>query len=153
MSGADGPGRVLALDLGDVRIGIARSDPLGITAQPVGVLRRVGPVKDLDAVARHVVEAGADRVVIGLPLLLSGEEGSRASEARAFAERLGKRLPGIAVELWDERLSTAEVERAMIADNVKRRRRRERIDALAATIILQGYLDAKSDGHATGPNR
>jgi putative Holliday junction resolvase len=129
---------------------MACSDPLGLTAQPVGALRRVGPRKDLDAIRKTVDELGVGLVVVGLPLLLSGEEGSQAIAAREFADRLRKRLPsGVEVAFWDERLSSAEVERAMISDNVRRRKRRERVDALAAVVILQGYLDAH--GHATAP--
>jgi putative Holliday junction resolvase len=106
-------------------------------------VHRTGPVKDLKAIARLVREQGAGTVVVGLPLLMSGEEGSRARDAREFAESLGRRLPGVAVELWDERLTTVQAERAMIAGNVRRKRRKQKIDTLAATLILQSYLDAR----------
>lgn len=152
MISEQGPGRVLALDLGEARIGIACSDPLGLTAQPLETLRRTGPKKDLDAIRRRVEELEVRKIVVGLPLLLSGEEGKQAVAAREFAGSLRRRLPsGIDVVFWDERLSTAEVERMMVSENVSRRRRRERVDALAATIILQGYLDARA--HAKDPAR
>jgi putative Holliday junction resolvase len=137
-------GRVLALDLGEVRIGLALSDSLGITAQPLGFLKRVGPKKDLAAIAELIDRHDVKTVVVGLPRLLSGEEGSKAAEAREVAERLARRLPRVAVELWDERLTTVEAERTLVAGNVRRRRRRERVDSLAAALILQGYLEARS---------
>lgn len=141
---SDPQGRVLALDLGSKRIGLALSDPLGITAQPLGTLERVGPRRDLRAVAELVREHGVSTVVVGLPKLLSGEEGSAAAEAREVAEQLRRRLAGVRVELWDERLTTVEAERTLVAGNVRRRRRRERVDRLAAALILQGYLEARA---------
>ncbi len=146
------PGRLLALDLGDVRIGMAISDPLGITAQPLPHLEagKLGTRRLAARVATEARRHEAVGVVIGLPLLLSGEEGTRAQKSREFAAALTPQLPGVAVHLWDERLSTVEVERVMIAGNVRRRRRREKIDSLAAVLILQGFLDARC---AVGPTR
>jgi putative Holliday junction resolvase len=138
------PGRVLALDLGDARIGLALSDPLGITAQPVGKIDSRGVAADLRRIRALIDEHQAVEVVVGLPLRLSGEAGPRAEQAREFARRLAESVPRVSVELWDERLTTAEVERAMIRGNVRRRRRREVIDSLAAVLILQSYLDARS---------
>ncbi len=134
-------GRVLALDLGQVRIGLAISDELGITAQPAGFLARAGNRADLEAIARLVEEHGVARVVVGHPLLLSGEEGTRAREARETSERLGKALP-VPVELWDERLTTAQAERALIGGGVRRAKRRKVIDSMAAVLILQSWLEA-----------
>jgi len=139
-------GRFLALDLGEVRIGVALSDPLALTAQPLETIRRVGPRKDLHRISELVRAKEAGCVIVGLPLLLSGEEGTKAVEAREFAEQLRRRLPGVRVELWDERLTTAEAERTMLAGNVRRKKRRERMDALAAVLILQGYLDSRGAG-------
>jgi putative Holliday junction resolvase len=144
------PGRVLALDLGEARIGLALSDPLGITAQPHGFLERIGPKKDLAVIAELVREHEVAIVVVGLPKLLSGNEGSKAAEAREMAERLRRRLGGVAVELWDERLTTVEAERTLVAGKVRRQRRRERVDSLAAALILQGYLDARFARGAKG---
>jgi putative Holliday junction resolvase len=138
--------RFLALDLGDVRIGVALSDPLALTAQPLETIRRVGPRKDLHRICELVRDKQAGCVIVGLPLLLSGEEGTKAVEAREFAEQLRRRLPGVQVELWDERLTTAEAERTMLTDNVSRKKRRERMDALAAVLILQSYLDSRGAG-------
>ena len=140
------PGRILALDLGDVRIGLAVSDPLGITAQPLPhmLAGKLGTRRLAGKVAAEARRHEAVEVVIGLPLLLSGEEGTRAAKAREFAATLEPMLPDMPVHLWDERLSTVEVERIMIAGNVRRDRRREKIDSLAAVLILQGFLDARS---------
>ena len=139
-------GRVLAIDLGSVRIGLALSDPRRVVAQPLETLQRVGPRKDLQRIAELVARHEASVVVVGLPRLLSGGEGKQAAAARAFADKLQSRLPGRRVDLWDERLTTAEAERTMISGNVRRRRRKEVVDTLAAVLILQGYLDA----HGTG---
>lgn len=133
---------MLGVDLGAVRVGLAVSDLLGFTAQPLETLRCVGPRKDLQAIERIAREWAVSRVVVGLPRLMSGEEGERAVASREFAAALEKRLAGVTVELWDERLSSVEAERAMVAADVGRRRRRESIDALAAVLILQNWLDA-----------
>ena len=146
------PGRILALDLGDARIGLALSDPLGITAQPLGNVDARSPAADVRRVRAIIAEHEVVTVVVGLPLHLSGESGPRAEQARKFARRLADAAPGVSVELWDERLTTAEAERAMIAGNVRRRRRREVIDSLSAVLILQSYLDARSIREAS-PSR
>jgi putative Holliday junction resolvase len=140
------PGRVLAVDLGEQRIGLALSDPLRITAQPLETLRCVGPRKDLQAIVDRARQHDVARIVVGLPLLLSGEEGAKAADAREVAERLRRRLRDVPVELWDERLTTVQAERAMIEGNVRRRARRKRVDTVAAALILQSYLDARSTG-------
>jgi putative Holliday junction resolvase len=139
-----GRGRVLGLDLGDVRIGVAVSDPLGLTAQPEPHLRRIGPRKDLDQVRQLVERHGVERVIVGHPLLMSGESGERARQAEAFAERLREHLGGTPVELWDERLTTVQAERTLLTDNVRRDRRKQVVDGMAAALILQSWLDAES---------
>ena len=88
-------------------------------------------------------------MVIGLPLLLSGSDGARASEARDYAERLRRRLTAVRVELWDERMTSRQAERELIAGGMKRRKRRQVIDGVAAALILQGYLDALADDEPT----
>lgn len=134
--------RILGLDLGEVRIGLALSDPLRITAQPAGHVKRAHSRRDLEAVARLVREHAVQRVIVGLPLLLSGQAGSRAEDAQQFARELGAELPHVPVELWDERLTTKQAERVLIDGNARRKRRREVVDALAAVLILQSYMDA-----------
>jgi putative Holliday junction resolvase len=141
-------GRVLAIDLGEARIGLALSDPLRMIAQPLEVHRCVGPRRDLARIASLVREREVDTVVIGLPRLLSGAEGEAAAAARRFADELRGRLSGVAVELWDERLSTVEVERMLVEADVGRARRRAVRDALAAAVILQGYLDSAGGGRS-----
>ena len=136
-------GRTLGVDYGDGTIGLAVSDPLGLTAQGAGSLDRVGDRKDLERLAALCAEREVLRVVVGLPLNMDGSEGPRAEKTRAFARKIHERL-GLPVFLWDERLSTAEAERVLIQADVSRRRRKEVIDTLAAQIILQGWLDAGS---------
>jgi putative Holliday junction resolvase len=145
-------GRVLALDLGDVRIGLAVSDPLGITAQPLPHVQtgRLGTRRMAGRIAEVARRQEAVEVVIGLPLLLSGEEGERAGKTREFAAVLETLLPGVPVHLWDERLTTVEVERVMISGNVRRDRRKMKIDSLAAVLILQGFLDVRSAACPSG---
>ncbi len=139
---SDAASRILALDLGDARIGLALSDDLGITAQPVGFQTRVGPRADVEAIRKLIGRHEVARVVIGYPLLLSGRPGSRAAAAEEMASRLRAAVPNVPVELWDERLTTVQAERAMLEGNVRRKRRREVVDSLAAVLILQSYLDA-----------
>lgn len=146
MSDEPAESRILGIDLGDVRVGLARSDPLGITAQPFGVLAGSDEERLLEEIERIVREESAGSVVIGLPLLMSGEDGDRAVRARGFAAKLEERLPGIGVILWDERLTTVQAERAMIAGNVRRKKRRQKVDTIAASLILQSYLDSGAQG-------
>lgn len=144
-------GRVLALDLGRARIGVAISDELGIAAHPLDSVACRGARVDVARIGELVREHGARRVVIGLPLLMSGEEGSGAADARRFADRLRARLEGVDVDLWDERLTTVEAERTLIAADVGRRRRRKVVDGLAAVLILQSYLEAQESGAGSEP--
>lgn len=131
-------------------MGLALSDPLGITAQPLPTLQRSSLKSDLRYLEQLVRERGVVRIVIGLPLMLSGDEGKGAEEARRFAERLGRRLDGVDVNLWDERLTSVEAERTMIRADVSRKRRREAVDAMAAVLILQSYMEASSAGTNAG---
>ena len=142
-------GRTLAIDLGEVRVGLALSDPLGIFAQPLETVKRIGPRKDIARITGVVRDEGVKRIVVGLPLLMSGEEGEGARTAREFAERLGRSVPGVDIEMWDERLTTVQAERALIFANVRRGKRRKVVDAAAAVLILQNYLDARSGRDAT----
>jgi len=132
--------RILALDVGVKRIGLALSDPLGITAQSLGVLARQDKDRDLarlaDLARRHEVQ----EILVGLPRHLNGRLGTLAPEIMALAQSLGELLH-VPVTTWDERLSTVEAERLLIAADVSRRRRRQVVDQLAASIILQAYLD------------
>jgi putative Holliday junction resolvase len=139
-------GRALGIDPGAVRIGLALSDLLGLTAQPVDHLERIGSRRDLNNIAEFCRENEVHTVVIGLPLTLAGEEGEAAVASREMAEGLSRRLPRVRIELWDERMTTVQAERVMIEADVKRKRRRQKIDSLAASLILQSWLDANSGG-------
>ena len=134
--------RIAALDVGEARIGVAVSDELGITAQGIGVVRRVGGRRDMEALAALLAPYGPERLVVGLPLTLGGSEGPQAVKVRRFAERAAAHL-GVPLEFWDERLTTVAAERVLLEADVRRRRRREVIDQVAATLILQGYLAAR----------
>jgi len=139
-----GRGRVLGLDLGDARIGVAISDDERRLAVPLGTVRTGAPA-DLRAIADLVREHGATLVVVGHPLLLSGEAGERAHHAERFAEALRALLP-VPVVLHDERLSTVEAERALREAGASGRERRGVVDRSAATVILQSWLDAARRG-------
>jgi len=132
-------GIVLALDLGAARIGVAVSDPERRLAMPVGTIRTGAP-QDLKAIASLVRERGVVRVIVGDPISLSGEANESSRHAAAFAEALRSVLD-VPVELFDERLSTVEAERMLSSAGVPGRRRRRVVDQVAATVILQSYLD------------
>ena len=135
-------GRVLAIDLGARRIGVAVTDALGLAALPHATIARHGGKRDLDAIAAVVRELDVERVVLGLPLGPDGEEGRPAKSAQTFAERLRAALsvPG---ELIDESCSTVEAEAVLLEADLSRARRRQVIDQLAAAIILRRWLDAR----------
>lgn len=142
--------RVVGIDLGTKRIGVAVSDGLGLTAQPRSTIARHGGQRDLDAIGRVVAEVEARTVVLGLPLDLEGEEGDAARRVRAFGARLEAAL-GVAIELCDERFSTVEAEAVLLEADVSRRKRKQVVDKLAAVVILQRWLDEqrrRSDAEA-----
>jgi putative holliday junction resolvase len=129
--------RSLGVDYGTKRVGLAISDPLGITARPLSVVSRstvVGEVVNL------VKEHEVDTIVVGLPTGLSGDEGMSASEARKLADELGA-ATGVEVILADERYTSRIAEDALLESGMKRQKRRESVDKVAAAIILQDYLD------------
>ena len=134
-------GRVAALDVGDVRVGLAVSDPLGYTAQPSGFLPRRPEARFLAELRAVVEEREVTRLVVGLPLLMSGERGARARDAEAVAALLEREL-ALPVDLWDERLTTVQAERALREGTGSGAERRRRVDAVAAAVLLQSYLDA-----------
>ncbi len=144
---AEPKGRVLALDLGEARIGVAISDPDRAVALPAGTIKASGGVEDLKAVARMVAETGATEVVVGHPLSLSGERGPAAHKAEEFADGL-RLILNVPVHLQDERLSTAEAERGLRAAGARGRRQREAVDQAAASIFLEAFL-ARSAGPKT----
>lgn len=133
--------RLLSLDIGDVRIGVAVCDGLEIAAFPVGTIRRVGSLKrDVAAVANLAAEQEAEGIVAGLPLSLDGEVGPQAQKTQGFAQALARSVD-IPVVLWDESLSSVEANDLMIGQGVSRAKRRTLIDQMAAVLILESYLE------------
>jgi putative holliday junction resolvase len=131
--------RLAALDVGDARIGIAVCDELELTIRGVGMVRRVGGRRDLEAVAAMVAPYEPTRLIVGLPLNMDGTMGPQAERVKAFAARLAAHL-ALPVELWDERLTTFEAQQTLRAAGVSRSRRRQLVDQEAAAIILESYL-------------
>ena len=142
------PRRVIGIDLGSRRIGVAVTDGLGLTAQPHATIERHGGQRDLDAIAAVVRTFDAERVVLGLPLSPEGEVGRAARSAQAFAERLRGAL-AVPVELIDESFSTVEAEEVLLRADVSRAKRKEVVDRLAAAVILQRWLN-RDRGQARG---
>lgn len=139
--------KILALDVGEKRIGIAVSDPLGIVARGLEVLHRSDLPSDLRAIQRIVEEQGAGRILVGHPVNMDGSEGEMAIKIRGFAERLMAHLgeDGPPVQLWDERLSTEVAEGVLEERGIGWRERKSVVDQVAAAVILQEYLDAVSE--------
>jgi putative pre-16S rRNA nuclease len=134
-------GRILALDLGKKRIGLALSDPLGITAQGLPTLQRTNIRQDLAALDAIIKEREVTLLLMGHPLHMSGHESRQSEYTREFAERLGQHT-GIEVRLWDERLTTVEAERVLKESGISIEKRAKAVDRLAAVILLESYLDS-----------
>lgn len=137
--------RVIGIDYGTVRTGIAVSDPSALIAQPAGYIRCDSLSIDelAEQIARKYADANADSIVIGLPKHMSGDEGTHAGKVRELAALLEGKLK-IKVDFLDERLTSVSAEKLLIEGNVSRAKRKEKIDSVAACIILQCYLDTKS---------
>ena len=131
--------RIVCLDIGDVRIGVAVSDPTGTIATPVEVIRRVGWGPDVRTISGICERYETNRILSGLPLNMDGSEGFQAQKVRAFREQLEH--SGFHVMFQDERLSTVSAEDALIEGNVSRIGRRQVVDKVAASVILQQWLD------------
>ena len=134
--------RILALDIGDVRIGIAVSDPTRTIATPVTVLKRVGWGPDVRQIREMCDRYETDEVLSGLPLNMDGSEGFQAEKVRAFCAQLEK--AGLRVIYQDERLTTVTAEEALLEDNMSRRDRKDHVDKVAAAIILRQWLDGQA---------
>ena len=135
--------RFLALDIGNRRIGVAVSDELGLTAQPVLTLeRRRNTREDLRSLGRLARKYGVAAIVVGNPVHLSGDLSSQAKKTQAFAAQLGE-LTGLPIHLWDERLTTREAHQILYAAGHARQEHRRVVDQVAATLILQSYLEEK----------
>jgi putative Holliday junction resolvase len=135
--------RVLALDVGERRIGVAVSDPTGTVARPLTAIVRASRQADLDAIGQLVEQHEVERVVVGLPLSLDGTEGPQARKIRRYADRLAQAI-AVPLELWDERYSTVTAEEILRSKRKRSRRGRGQVDATAAAVFLQTYLDAQA---------
>ena len=133
--------RIIGLDYGDSRIGVAVSDLLGLTAQPVGALSEKTWSQQLDKLAAIVKEYGAEAFVIGMPKNMNGTIGPRGEITRKFMEVLTERF-GLPIYEWDERLTSVAAHRALSDGNVRGTKKKGKVDMLAAVFILQGYLDS-----------
>lgn len=135
-------GRVLGLDVGARRIGVAVSDPLGITAQGLETLQRQNKRKDLEQLRRVIREYKVKEIVVGLPLRMSGAEGTQAEKMHVFAEDL-KRHFKLPVHLFDERLTSAEANRLLRETDLSIEKRGKAVDRMAAVLILQGWMEVR----------
>ena len=143
MTQESSPRRILALDLGFRRIGLAVSDALGFTAQGLETLQRTNKRNDLKHLADLIHRYQVGAIVVGHPLHMSGQEGTQSQKAAAFAEELRQRF-GLPVHLWDERLTSAQANRLLRESEISIRRRGRAVDRMAATLILQAFLDYRS---------
>jgi putative Holliday junction resolvase len=134
--------RILALDVGRKRIGVAMSDPMGIVAQGIKSIVVKDEAAALEDIADFVKENGVEEIVVGLPLNMDGSEGPMTKEVTAFAEKL-KAKTSAPVKMWDERLTSLQIERDLVFMDVSRAKRKKINDMLAAQIILQNYLDSR----------
>ena len=134
--------RIVALDVGDRRIGIAVSDPLGITAQPIETYTRVGYGPDTRRIAQLAGQYETNRILCGLPLNMDGTQGFQTQKVREFAAKLEE--AGLTVEFYDERMTTVLAEDALLEADMRRENRKKKVDMVAAVMILQSYLDAQA---------
>lgn len=135
-------GRILALDLGKRRIGLALSDPLGLTAQGLETLERTRIREDIGRLGELVSEKGVTLILIGNPLHMDGREGRQTEYARDFGARL-QAATGLAIEYWDERLTTVEAQRVLRQSGISIEKRAKAVDRLAAVILLESFLDSR----------
>ena len=134
--------RIVALDVGDRRIGIAVSDPLGMIAQPIETYTRVGYGPDARHIAQIAAQYETDSILCGLPRNMDGTQGFQADKVREFAAKLEEQ--GLTISYYDERLTTVMAEQALLEADMRRDRRKQKVDMLAAVMILQSYLDAQA---------
>lgn len=142
MTSEQKPGRVLGLDVGARRIGVAVSDPLGITAQGLETLQRKNKKYDLGWLGRVIREYEIKEIVVGLPLRMSGVEGAQAEKIQIFAEELRRHFK-LPVHLWDERLTSAEANRLLRETDLSIEKRGKAVDRMAAVLILQGWMESR----------
>jgi putative holliday junction resolvase len=137
--------RVMGLDVGSRRIGIAISDPLGLTAQGLPTLLRQNKRQDFEHLGRVIAEYQVSEIVVGYPLRLSGAEGIQSEKMQVFAEELRKKF-GLPVHLWDERLTSTQANRLLRETDLSIKKRGQAVDRMAATLILQNWMEARGSG-------
>lgn len=140
-------GRIVGIDYGRVRVGLAASDPLHTVATPRETLQVQNRKKLLDDLVAFCAEMEAEAVVVGLPLHMDGRESEMAEEVKKFVGHLGERLPDLDILTWDERLSSRIANQALTEGGVKGKKRKESVDQMAAQLILQSWLDAQDQDH------
>lgn len=141
----DRPGRLMALDLGEKRIGVAVSDETHTIARSLAVLRRKSRLEDFQRIGQLAGEQNVSLIVVGLPVLSTEREGDKAAWVRDYSEDLQQHL-GVAIVFWDESYTTVQAEASLRERGIRGKRRRQRVDAAAAAFILQSYLDAQLTG-------
>ncbi|MDV4152333.1 Holliday junction resolvase RuvX [Clostridium sp. AL.422] len=132
--------RILGLDIGSKTVGVAISDPLGWTAQGITTIRRSKKEQDIEEIKKLCNEYSVETIVVGLPKNMNGSIGESGERVIEFAEQI-KEYTGLKVEMWDERLTTVAAHKAMLEADLSRNKRKKIVDKIAATYILQGYLD------------
>src|SRR5450755_2557172 len=141
-SGTPGHNRIMALDVGSKRIGVAITDPLGITAQGLDTIQRQNKRRDMEALGAILAKYEVQEVVVGLPLRLSGAEGTQSEKMRLFADDLRARF-GITVHLWDERWTSTEANRLLRETDLSIKKRGRAVDRMAAILILQSWMESR----------
>lgn len=136
--------RTLAVDYGDRRVGLAVSDLLGITAQPVGYITVNGDRDAIRQIGAYLSEYAVVKIVLGLPRNMDGSEGSRVEKTKAFVQKLAEEFPTIGIDFFDERLTTVCAQRALIDMNVRKKEGKK--DMLSAALILQSYMETHPNG-------
>ncbi len=135
---------ILAIDYGSVRLGLAINDPLGITAQGITSVKRTSLKNDIEIIKKMAESRHVDEIIVGMPYGLNGEKGSKAKEVEAFISILKKYLTQPVIE-WDERFTTVQAEEVLDTANVKRKKRKTIVDMLAATFILESYMNSRKN--------
>ena len=135
--------RIMGLDVGSKTIGVAVSDPLGITAQGLDTIRRRNKRRDFEELERLVRAYAVEQIVVGYPLRLSGNEGRASEKMRQFADELRKRFE-VQVHLWDERLTSSQANRILREADLSIRKRSQAVDRMAAVLILQSWMDSRA---------
>ncbi|MDR1471857.1 MAG: Holliday junction resolvase RuvX [Synergistaceae bacterium] len=149
MSGEARQGRIVALDVGSARIGVAASDPVGAFAQAVAVMRAD---RDwMDGLSEILAEYGAHTILIGMPVRTDGTEGPEVCRMKSVMASLAERFPGLEIIPWDERFTTAIATRALLEADVSRSGRKRKVDKIAAALLLQSYLDSNRKKGADAP--